>query len=232
LNAHTHSDNPYPEPEELFSLVRSGPPVYGRDALEPGTPLADGTKLLIERVDRSDENLWILCWGGSNVIAQALQHIQKTRSPQALASFTSKLRIYMISDQDDTGPWIRLHFPYIFLICSVHGWCQYRTASWWGIACPEDGVDRNLFSNDWLKTNIQLGPFGRVYPDPAWQIEGDTPSFLYLIPNGLSSPEHPSWGTWGGRYDSVDPSFQVRKPLRQQLTALLENATRLTLYPR
>ena len=32
-------------------------------------------------------------------------------------------------------------------------------------------------------------------------MEGDTPSFLSLIPNGLSDPEHPDWGGWGGRYE-------------------------------
>jgi hypothetical protein len=32
-------------------------------------------------------------------------------------------------------------------------------------------------------------------------MEGDTPSFLYLVPNGLNAPEHPEWGGWGGRYE-------------------------------
>ena len=36
-------------------------------------------------------------------------------------------------------------------------------------------------------------------------MEGDTPSFLYLIDNGLGSPEHPDWGSWGGRYELYQP---------------------------
>lgn len=32
---------------------------------------------------------------------------------------------------------------------------------------------------------------------------GDTPALLYMIPNGLSDPEHPEWGSWGGRYGPV-----------------------------
>ncbi|KAL1857568.1 hypothetical protein VTK73DRAFT_8040 [Phialemonium thermophilum] len=59
-----------------------------------------------------------------------------------------------------------------------------------------------------LRENIQLGPLGRAYPDPYYQIEGDTPSFLYLIPNGLSYPEEPSWGSRGERYNLVDLSGQ------------------------
>jgi hypothetical protein len=30
--------------------------------------------------------------------------------------------------------------------------------------------------------------------------EGDTPSWLYFLPNGLGDPEHPEWGGWGGRF--------------------------------
>lgn len=37
-------------------------------------------------------------------------------------------------------------------------------------------------------------------------MEGDTPSFLGLLPNGLNEPEHPEWGGWGGRYVAVDAS--------------------------
>jgi hypothetical protein len=38
-----------------------------------------------------------------------------------------------------------------------------------------------------------------MYPLPEFIMEGDTPSFLYLIPNGLGDAEHPEWGGWGGR---------------------------------
>jgi hypothetical protein len=34
-------------------------------------------------------------------------------------------------------------------------------------------------------------------------MEGDTPTFLYLIQNGLGSCENPHWGSWGGRYGRV-----------------------------
>lgn len=35
-------------------------------------------------------------------------------------------------------------------------------------------------------------------------MEGDTPAFLGLIPNGLNTPDHPEWGSWGGRYIRVN----------------------------
>ena len=36
-------------------------------------------------------------------------------------------------------------------------------------------------------------------------MEGDTPAFLGLIPNGLNVPEHPGYGGWGGRYRHYIP---------------------------
>lgn len=37
--------------------------------------------------------------------------------------------------------------------------------------------------------------------------EGDTPSMLFFLPNGLNVPEHPEWGGWGGRYTEERPDF-------------------------
>ena len=39
-------------------------------------------------------------------------------------------------------------------------------------------------------------------------MEGDTPSFLGLVRNGLNAPEHPDWGGWGGRYEFYTPRTQ------------------------
>ena len=43
----------------------------------------------------------------------------------------------------------------------------------------------------------------------AYLMEGDTPSFLYLINNGLGSSEHPDYGSWGGRYELYTPRNQL-----------------------
>jgi hypothetical protein len=39
-------------------------------------------------------------------------------------------------------------------------------------------------------------------------MEGDTPAFLNLVNNGLSDPEHPNFGGWGGRYEFYLPGFE------------------------
>jgi hypothetical protein len=211
LNAHAHSDNPFPTGDYLLSLVKTGPSLYGKEALQPDEPLSDGAKLLLDSTDESDEPLWILCWGGTNVLAQALQEAAR-RSPTESARFRSKLRVYAISDQDDTGTWIRHKFPDVFYISSVHGWNQYGMAAWTGISgdkyygFDQGGPDFSKLTKEWFKEHIQIGPLGSAYPDYLFIPEGDTPTFLYLVQNGLSAPEHPNWGSWGGRYLLTDIS--------------------------
>jgi hypothetical protein len=64
-----------------------------------------------------------------------------------------------------------------------------------------------LVSADWLQQHIQSkGPLGAAYPTPPFIMEGDTPSWLWLIPNGLASAWNPSWGGWGGRYVYRQPT--------------------------
>jgi hypothetical protein len=72
------------------------------------------------------------------------------------------------------------------------------------------GSNAEVTSNGWLAKNIQQGhgPLGAAYPDVAYGMEGDTPAFLNLIGNGLSEPERPDYGGWGGRYELYLPPFQ------------------------
>jgi hypothetical protein len=46
------------------------------------------------------------------------------------------------------------------------------------------------------------GPLGALYPLNTThpQKEGDTMSFLYLVPTCMNDPAHPQWGSWAGRY--------------------------------
>jgi hypothetical protein len=59
-------------------------------------------------------------------------------------------------------------------------------------------------------------------------MEGDTPSWLSLIPNGLNEPEHPNWGGWGGRYEFYKPPFDPMKkwvvPLEEETRPFWTNA--------
>ena len=57
------------------------------------------------------------------------------------------------------------------------------------------------------------GPLGKLYPYPCCIHEGDTPSFLGLIDNGLASAMSPAYGGWGGRYVWRQPRAEPRAVL-------------------
>ncbi|KAJ5355154.1 DUF1593-domain-containing protein [Penicillium cataractarum] len=198
----------WPETEQLLSLVKSGSTKYGMDGVGKGHD-SEGSSLLVEAVDSSDEPLWILVWGGANTLAQALWHVNATRPDSEIETFISKLRVYAISDQDNSGPWIRRNWPGMFYIASVHHFNRYANAAWSGISGDDyyhfpTNADKEMVSTSWIRENIQnIGPLGAKYPSGEFIIEGDSPSLLYMIPNGLSDPEHPEWGSWGGRYGPV-----------------------------
>ncbi|KAJ5326905.1 Protein of unknown function DUF1593 [Penicillium brevicompactum] len=215
LNAHANPDDPYPTAQYMRSLIKKGAETYGMTAVGDNIPLSEGGQLLLERIEASNPDpLWILCWGGTNVLASVLLKIQNTHSEAEAAALRSKLRIYTISDQDDTGIWLRTTYPDLFYICSVHGWCQYGMAAWAGISGDQwygfdkGGPDPSKISKEWIRENIQIGPLGSTYPDFMFIPEGDTPTFLYLIQNGLGVAERPEFGSWGGRYISTDVSGQ------------------------
>ncbi|KAJ5926900.1 hypothetical protein N7516_008673 [Penicillium verrucosum] len=226
LNRHAPSDSPYPSGGHMRSLVRSGPAylalradnenfkTYGMTAVGKNITLSDGGKLLLERLqEESDHPLWVLAWGGTNVLAQVLYKIHDSYSVTEAADLRSRIRVYAISDQDDTGAWIRQQFPDIFYISSTHGWNQYGLAAWNAISGEDyygedkGGPDNSKVTHKWLRENIQIGTFGKAaYPSYEYIMEGDTPSFLYLIQNGLGVSEQPDYGSWGGRYSKVNPS--------------------------
>lgn len=213
LNAHVHPDWKYPSAQELRSVVKSGAAAYGMSAIADDIPLSEGAEFLFERIEAPDTRpLWILCWGGTTDLAAALLKLDDKHAPEDSARLRSRLRIYAISDQDDSSIWIRTNFPDIFYIVSVHGWNQYGMAAWTGISgdqyygFDQGGPDFSKWSKEWLKKNIQIGPLGEAYPDYKYIPEGDTPTFLYLVQNGLGNIEHPEYGSWGGRYIKTDVS--------------------------
>ncbi|MBE0679673.1 MAG: DUF1593 domain-containing protein [Bacteroidales bacterium] len=205
-----HSD--FPEAETLYPLVKKGLPKYGLKGVGDGMD-SEGSDWIIKMLEKEDERpLWISTWGGVNTLAQALYKLEKTKSKKEAIRLIAKLRVYTISDQDDSGIWIRNNFPDLFYIVTPGD--DYGNATWTGInASYIKGIDHTSISNSWIAGNIQQnhGPLGAAYPDVAWGVEGDTPSFLSLILNGLNFPEHPGWGGWGGRYELYKPDFSKMK---------------------
>jgi len=215
VNLNLHEPG-YPSTDDLLLVTKEGRADYGMQAVGDGMD-STGSDYLIEVVDRDDARpVWVTVWGGPNVLAQALWKVRKTRSAEALATFVSKLRVYTISDQDDSGPWIRQQFPELFYIASpgFHAGGAYHYATWSGISGDRfharcDGANFEIVDNPWLDEHIRSkGPLGAEYPQVEYLMEGDTPSFLFLVNNGLNYPEQPNWGGWGGRYEYYTPRMR------------------------
>lgn len=202
-------DSHYPAADRLRAVVRAGQPVAGPkvpvdSTIGPGRD-TEASDWIIRVVDRPDPRpVWVCVWGGSADLAQALHTVRRTRPAAQLRAFVAKLRVHAIYDQDQTGSWLRQQFPDLFYILRNHGVRgMYR------------GGDTSLTDSAWVATQIQHGhgPLGALYVNyrggDIWSgrlggvrgtKEGDTPSFLSLLPNGLNQPERPELGGWGGRF--------------------------------
>ena len=200
-------DAGFPDVASLMQLVKEGSPVYGMQGVGEGKH-SEGSEWILRTLEQDDARpLWISVWGGSNTFAQALFDLRLRKSEDDCRALVSRLRVYTISDQDDSGIWIRTNFPDLFYIVSPGG---YGNATWTGINNVINGMDNSTISNAWLREHIQQGhgPLGALYPDVAYGMEGDTPSWLGLVPNGLNVPERPDWGGWGGRYECYIPEHE------------------------
>jgi hypothetical protein len=216
-------DPTYPTEQRLLALVKAGSPE--RDSLGEWKD-TEGSNWIISVVDKPDlRPVWITIWGGSRELAQALWKVQQTRTPDTAAGFRSKIRVYAIGDQDTTGKWIKSSFPDLFYITDYKAFRgMYR-----------DG-DTSLAGSNWVETNVtnSHGALGAAYPnydggDPWGKVqgvkEGDTPSFLYLVPNGLGDPAHPEWGSWGGRFAGFGSHYAEAKD-----TVSGDTSKRVTVY--
>ncbi|MBW8332244.1 MAG: DUF1593 domain-containing protein [Prolixibacteraceae bacterium] len=211
----------YPTMEYLLSIASEHLPVYSMDGVGDGKD-SPGSELLIKAADSADDRpIWVSVWGGANCLAQALWKVRETRSEEAVHKFVSKLKVYSISDQDFAGQWIRNNFPEIFYIVDASAgdsWFEYYKATWTGISGDRfykngPGLHQELVDNSWLAANIREnhGPLGENYLKFDYIMEGDTPSFLGLINNGLGWYISPAYGGWGGRYELYRPYAEKAK---------------------
>ncbi len=198
----------WPTAQDLDQRIFAGQPAYGMAATGEDKASA-GSQALARVIERDDPRpLWICLWGGVNTLAQSLIDLRAAHSPAEMDRLIARLRVSSISDQDDAGPWIRREFPALFYVVkpSPPNSEEYYTATWTGISGDlyyqnGAGADTSLVTNEWLETNIRAkGPLGRFYPKFMFIMEGDTPSYLGLIDNGLNAFRRPDWGGWGGRH--------------------------------
>lgn len=196
----------YPDAATLKERVWAGSPIIGVENIGQGHDTELSEHLAAAMKQSTSSGLWILVWGGSTDLAQALWQLRQEGDTTCLRN----VNVYAIGDQyDKCGPWIRTNFPSLHYITNYKAFRgMYRTG------------DESLCSKEWVEKNVKTvdAPLAQAYPiykgnDPYGRVsgikEGDTPSFLYLI-------DH----RWGG--DSIS---HYRKDYQKDFAKRLRRLT-------
>ena len=160
-----------------------------------------GSEQLIRLADEDDPRpIYVAAWGGANTLAQAIWRVKQARTVDEVSDFVKKFRLFTITDQDmqynmrmnraySSHMWLRKDFQDVLQFI----WDE----SAWQEQCE-------LGKQHWAKHQQYIqgkGALGKEYPTYKWGVEGDTPSFLYVMPNGLNDPEDPHQCGWAGYHE-------------------------------
>ena len=199
----------WPSAEYIRSRTVYGSPRAGIGVIGPDND-TPGSELIIRLADEDDDRpIWVCVWGGANTFSQAVWKVQQERSPEELKAFLRKFRLYTITDQDMVYG-MRMNRAY-----SSHMWLRRDFSDDLMLVWDESAwLNQNaLGRSDWesYATYIQgHGAMGGVYPHFLWGVEGDTPSFLHVMPNGLNNPDDPTQAGWGGQHEfSLSPDRET-----------------------
>ncbi|MBB5803498.1 hypothetical protein F4560_003266 [Saccharothrix ecbatanensis] len=201
----------YPDAEDLRDVLRVGNEnsddlwVAPPDMATKDTP---GEKLIISTLlDDDPRPVHVQAWGGVNTLASALWRLKTYHSAADFTRATAKLRAYAIWYQDGGGGWIEDNIRQAH-IYEANQW--HRIWDYQSLTGPNPDTVKDYMTEAWLNSNVKddHGPLGAMYPQ-SYVSEGDSPSFLHQVDNGLYSHEDYTLGGWGGRGTQDDP---VGKP--------------------
>lgn len=184
-------DARYPRPDLLLSRTVAG--YEDRD---------DGVKLVLAAAEADDARpIWFMNWGtdrgsGSSSLKRALDRVLQDRGPAVYAAFKNRWRL---SSGDQFGDhtsqvmppfkiWVDTFRP------ELDGKRWYHRFSALTATAGTFDLERDVLRGH--------GPLGSLYPANTThrQKEGDSMTFLYLVPTGMNDPMQPTWGSWAGRY--------------------------------
>ena len=227
-------DKNYPTADKLERLVRIGNIEFEGEMVKD-TEGSNFIKEVLLSAD--DTPIHFETWGGANTFARALKSVEDKYKGTAewnriYQHVSRKAILYNIMDQDDTYKnYIAIHWPDIRVY--YNGMQFISLAYVWPNVVPAN--QQPYFRGGWMKKHILQGPLTSHYMtygdghklagDPEDRFgsmeeakkhgygkfdlisEGDSPSFLYLVNNGLRSVEDPAYGGWSGR---LSPSASVK----------------------
>ena len=205
----------YPASSYLLSVIKGGHPQAEMGNMGPSGD-SEGSNAIIAVVNKSDARpVYIVIWGGSYDLAQALWRVRNDLGAAGANQFASKIRVNCDADQySATGPWIRQNFPKLFWIhdgpTARDNWTWQENLLRTPLRGFYLGGDTSLVSVNWIDTNLKgHGPLGDMYPTFAGGVNGvkDAHPFLSLLPLGHQDFEKPTWGGWGGRFGEAGPQY-------------------------
>jgi hypothetical protein len=189
----------WPSPEYLRKRTLFGSRKRGMEHIGKNN-ISDGSNHIIQLAGEDDGRpLWILVWGGGNTVAQAIWQVQQERSEAELKTFLHKIPVYTITDQD------RSHEKGTPFDISSHYWMRSEFEKdllfFWDECAwkHQNGTGRENW-DDYARHIQTHGNLGKVYPKYKYGVEGDTPSFFHVMPNGLNNPLVPGQVGWAGYF--------------------------------
>ena len=205
----------FPSPDQLASVIKVGQGSQREIGEGFNTEASD---FIIQIVENSEGIVHIPVWGGLRELAQALWQVKASRTEEELEAFCRKIQVHAIGDQDGHREYILQHFKQVTFIANGFAWkgftgvrelSAFRGMYMTGDLSMQDGdwVRANIHGNGALSEKYQLNGHGT-----NGMKEGDSPSFLGLIANGLNVPEKPEWGGWGGRYRLLNQRLFIDAP--------------------
>lgn len=163
---------------------------------------SEAVDLIVAAVDRADPRpVWYSDWGtdhgaSTNNLRRALDRVLKERGPEGYARFKKRLRLTSYDafrEHTEKIPpvfplWVDTFRP------PLDGKRWYHRFSALTATAGGFDIERDARTGH--------GPLGALYPlnTTHRQKEGDSMTFIYLLPTGMNDPEQPAWGSWGGRY--------------------------------
>ena len=188
-------DPRYPTKQHLWDRTVSG--YAGVD---------DGVRLIVAAVDSPDPRpVWYCNWGtdsgsAESSLKRALNVVLRERGPAGYERFKGRLRL---SSDDAFGEHTFDRAP-PWKIWVDTFWPERDRKRWYhrfsALTAKAGGFD--------VERDVRTGhgPLGALYPTNTThpQKEGDSMSFLYLVPTGMNNVDQPTWGSWAGRYGPRD----------------------------
>jgi hypothetical protein len=204
-NLVVHDPN-YPKPEVLKSKIFVGDNDASHITVDFNSPArvpgqkptidpskwkdTEGSDKIVEiLLDKDPRPVHIQAWGGGNTAARAFYKL-KTQNPKEYKRAVSKAVMYNIWYQDGAGAYIEQNFPEVTMVLS-----HYFNQTW--------AYGSQNYTKPFIAELVKTNPLGKFYTQ-EYISEGDNPSFLYSLGNGLRSDENPTYGGWGGRFYKVE----------------------------